>query len=219
MEKAWVVKEDKKHFGKLAFINFRNAVWHQSFLKILACLTPLSKIGSAIKCWDDLVHIFYPIILILSADYEEHNIPDTLAGAKALCAWAQESTTLEAREQIFSSESLCDVDNSFDTMEHTDVYQALHMTNSALMTKAFSVITTHNVFNQDQDPEAYLLLCCICSYMEFKIYASLEVHTEDTINNGRKALAKLIELMYSWNFLKKHLSMHLFNDIEVKGVT
>ncbi|KAG1726183.1 uncharacterized protein EDB91DRAFT_1086857 [Suillus paluster] len=104
MEKAWVVKEDKKHSGKLAFINFRNAVWHQSFLKILACLTPLSKIGSAIKCWDDLVHIFYPIILILSADYEEHNIPDTLAvqrhyvlGPKSLQHWKQENKYLALR--------------------------------------------------------------------------------------------------------------------------
>ncbi|KAG2136263.1 hypothetical protein BD769DRAFT_1352368, partial [Suillus cothurnatus] len=66
-----IVKEDKKHSGKPVYVNFKNAVWHQSFLKILACLTPLSKFGSAVKCRDDIICIFYPIILILSADYEE----------------------------------------------------------------------------------------------------------------------------------------------------
>jgi hypothetical protein len=65
------VKEDKKHSGKPVYVNFKNAVWHQSFLKILACLTSLSKFGSAVKCRDDIICIFYPIILILSADYEE----------------------------------------------------------------------------------------------------------------------------------------------------
>jgi hypothetical protein len=66
----------------------------------------------------------------------------TSVDAKALHARAQESTTLEVREQILSSESLRDVDvslsspiffyfihycyqNLFDTMEHTDVFWAL----------------------------------------------------------------------------------------------
>lgn len=65
------VKEDKKHSKKPAFVNFKNAVWHTSFLTLLACLAPLSKLGSPVKCWDDVVRTFYPIILILSADYEE----------------------------------------------------------------------------------------------------------------------------------------------------
>jgi hypothetical protein len=58
-------------FLTLVYVNFKNPVWHQSFLKILACLAPLSKFGSAIKCWDDIMCIFYLIILILPADYEE----------------------------------------------------------------------------------------------------------------------------------------------------
>ncbi|KAG2112054.1 uncharacterized protein F5147DRAFT_744680 [Suillus discolor] len=191
-----IVKEDKKHSGKPVYVNFKNAVWHQSFLKILACLAPLLKFGSAVKCWDDIICILNPIILILSADYEEQSVMAlihglmgkfpcpiclvphdelyktsniyplrTSAGAKALRVQARESTTLEAREQILSSESLRDVDNSFDTMENTDLI----------------VFAAHNVFRQDQDSEAYLLLCCIHSY--------------------------------------KHLSVHLFDDIEAKGVT
>ncbi|KAG1808960.1 uncharacterized protein BJ212DRAFT_1448905 [Suillus subaureus] len=287
---------DKKHSRKLAFVNFKNAVWHQSVLKMLTCLAPLSKIGSAVKCWDDLVCIFYPIILILSADYEEQSVMALIQGLMGkfpcpiclipcdelfktsnvypLCISA-DSATLEAREQILSSESLHDVDNSFDIMEHTDVHQALsydklHFNDGGLFSdhqwtklqnfdlfpqwrnlNHFSQVTSisfsdgtkyedilklivfaaHNVFDHDQDLEAYLLLHCVHSYMEFNMYASFEVHTEDTINDGRKALANLTELMdkyiqdtldlsdKSWNLPKKHLSAHLFNDIEAKGVT
>ncbi|KAG1768576.1 hypothetical protein EV702DRAFT_1181923 [Suillus placidus] len=295
-----IVKEDKKHSGKPAYVNFKNAVWHQSFLKILACLAPLSKFGSAVKCWDDIIRIFYPIILILSADYEEQSVmalihslmgkfpcPICLVPRDELYKTSNiyplrtsaESTTLEAREQILSSESLRDIDNSFDTMENTDVHRALsndklHFNDGSLFSDhlwaelqkwvessgrqaamqidssfhsfprwrnlnhfdqvtsiSFSDGTTHNVFRQDQDSEAYLLLHCIRSYVEFNTYASLDVHTEDTIKDGRKALENLTQLLdkyitdtvdlidKSWNFPKKHLSAHLFDDIEAKGVT
>ncbi|KAG2126460.1 hypothetical protein BD769DRAFT_1652763 [Suillus cothurnatus] len=311
-----------KHSGKPAFVNFKNTVWHTSFLKLLACLVPLSKLGSSVKCWDDIVRIFYPIILILSADYEEQVVMALIRGlmgkfpcpiclvpreelskisnvhrlrtsvdAKALRAQARESTTLEVREQILSSESLRDVDNSFDTMEHTNVFRALsfdklHFNNEGnfdhlwtelqkwiadsgrqaavqidnlqiasfesfprwrnlnhfdqVVSVSFSdgtkyediskliVFTAHNVFQRDVDPHVYLLLRCIRSYVELNMYASLEVHTEDTIRDGRNTLSKFAELMdvytadlseKSWNFPKIHLSAHLFDDIEAKGVT
>ncbi|KAG1786171.1 uncharacterized protein HD556DRAFT_1434837 [Suillus plorans] len=321
-----IVKEDKNHSGKPAFVNFKNAVWHTSFLKLLTCLAPLSKLGSSVKCWDDIVRLFYPIILILSADYEEQVVMALICGlmgkfpcpiclvpreelsktsnvyrlrtstdAKALRARARESTTIEAREQILSSESLRDVDNSFDTMDHTDVHHALsfdklHFNDERqfdhlwtelqkwiassgqqaavlidslqvffclyfesfprwrnlnhfdqVVSVSFSdgtkyediskliVFAAHNVFKHDLDPQAYLLLRCIWSYVEFNTYASLEVHTKDTIRDGRNALSELTKLMdtyiedtadlseKSWNFPKKHLSAHVFDDIEAKG--
>ncbi|KAG1761725.1 hypothetical protein EDD22DRAFT_619601 [Suillus occidentalis] len=317
-----IVKEDKQHSGKPAFVNFKNAVWHASFLKILDCLAPLSRLGSAIKCWDDIIRVFYPIVLILSADYEEQAVMALIRGlmgkfpcpvclvprdelsntlkvfplrtcteTKALLARARECTTLAAREQILSSQSLRDVDSSFGVLEHTDIHRALshdklHFNDEGLFSDhkwpelqkwveclgrqaavqidsffqsiprwrnlnhfdqvisvSFSdgtkyediskliVFAAHTVFDRDTDPEAYLLLRCIRSYVEFNMYASLEVHTEDTINNGREALSKLTGLMdkyiedtaemseKSWNFPKKHLSAHLFDDIEAKGVS
>ncbi|KAG1787605.1 uncharacterized protein HD556DRAFT_1448615 [Suillus plorans] len=93
------------------------------------------------------------------------------------------------------------------------------------------VFAAHNVFKCDPDPQVYLLLHCIRSYMEFNTYASLEVHTKGTIRDGRNMLLELTELMdiyikdtadlseKSWNFPKMHLSAHLFNDMEAKGVT
>ncbi|KAG1893062.1 uncharacterized protein F5891DRAFT_1131386 [Suillus fuscotomentosus] len=305
-----IVKEDKKHSGKPVYVNFKNAVWHQSFLKILACLALLSKFGSAIKCWDDIIRIFYLIILILSADYEEQSVMALIHGLMGkfpcpICFVPRDELSKTSniyplrtsagakalRVQARDSESLHDVDNSFDTMENTDVHRALshdklHFNDGGLFSdhlwaelqkwiessgrqaavqidsscissfhsfphwrnlNHFDQVTsisfsdgmkyediskeTHNVFHQDQDSEAYLLLRCIRSYVEFNTYASLDIHTEDTIKDGRKALENLTQLMDKyiedtldlidklWNFPKKHLSAHLFDDIEAKGVT
>ncbi|KAG2090296.1 hypothetical protein BD769DRAFT_1679723 [Suillus cothurnatus] len=264
----WQVKEDKKHCGKPAFVNFKNTVWHTSFLKLLACLVPLSKLSSSVKCWDDIVRIFYPIILILSADYKEQVVM-ALIHAKALCAQAQESTTLEVREQILSSESLHDVDNSFDTMEHTDVFWALsfdklHFNDEGNFNHLWTELQKwiadsgrqaaiasfesfphwRNLNHFDQvisvsfsdgtkyeDISKLIVFAAHNSYIELNMYASLQVHTEDTIRDGRNTLSKFAELMdiyikdtadlseKSWNFPKIHLSTHLFDDIEAKGVT
>ncbi|KAG1834044.1 hypothetical protein DFJ58DRAFT_719382 [Suillus subalutaceus] len=293
-----IVKEDKKHFKKPAFVNFKNAVWHTLFLMLLACLAPLSKLGSPVKCWDDVVRTFYPIILILSADYEEQVVMALIRGLMGkfpcpVCLIPREelskgSSTIGfahlemQRHYVLSSESLRDVNSAFDTMEHTVVYRALSfdklhfndegkfdhlwtelqkwITNSGQQAAVFEsfprwrnlnhfdqvvsisfaygtkyediskliVFAAHNVFKRDLDPQAYLLLHCIRSYVEFNMYASLEVHTEDTIRDGQNTLSELTELMdvytadlseKSWNFPKMHLSAHVFDDIEAKGVT
>ncbi|KAG1906807.1 uncharacterized protein F5891DRAFT_1238949 [Suillus fuscotomentosus] len=219
-----IVKEDKKHSGKPVYVNLKNAVWHQSFLKILACLALLLKFGSAVKCWDDIICIFYPIILILSADYEEQSVMAlirglmgkfpcpiclvphdelsktsniyplcTSAGAKALRVQAQESTTLEAREQILSSKSLRDVDNSFDTMENTDVHRAL--SNDKLHFNYGGLFSDH-------------------------LWAELQKWIESSGQQAAKYIEDMLDLIdKSWNFPKKHLSAHLFDNIEAKGVT
>ncbi|KAG1730407.1 uncharacterized protein EDB91DRAFT_1085462 [Suillus paluster] len=105
---------------------------------------------------------------------------------KALRAQARESTTLEAREQVLSSESLRDVNvvsiSFSDGMKYEDISKLI-------------VFAAHNVFKRDLDPQAYLLLHCIRSYVEFNTYALLEVHTEDMIRDGRNTLLELTELM------------------------
>lgn len=65
------VPEDEDKKGKPGFINFKRAVWHASFRKILERLVPLGKTGQWFKCGDDVTRRLYPIILLLSADYEE----------------------------------------------------------------------------------------------------------------------------------------------------
>ncbi|KAG2028914.1 hypothetical protein BDR03DRAFT_988094, partial [Suillus americanus] len=83
-----------------------------------------------------------------------------------------------------------------------------------------------DILCQSQSKLGYLLLPCIHYYIELDIYASFKVHTEETIAAGRVALDKFLELMESqpetnksWNFPKKHMITHIFDDILAKGVT
>jgi hypothetical protein len=65
------IKESEKDRNKPGFVNFKNAVWHESFYKLLESLITYSKTGFWFKCSDDVVCLLFPIVLILSADYEE----------------------------------------------------------------------------------------------------------------------------------------------------
>ncbi|KAG1726802.1 uncharacterized protein EDB91DRAFT_1239606 [Suillus paluster] len=245
------------HSGKPAFVNFKNAVWHALFLKILDCLALLSRFGSAIKYWDDVICAFYPIVLILSADYEEqavmalirglmgkfpcpvclvpHNeLSNTLkvfplrtcTGTKALLARVRESSTLDAREQILSSQSLHDVNSSFGVLEHTDVHRALlhdklHFNNKGLFSdhmwpelqKWVECLGRQATVQIDSFFQSILLSFSDRTKYEdiskLTVFATHNKYIEDTAEMSEK----------SWNFPKKHLSAHLFDDIEAKGVS
>jgi len=52
-----------------------------------------------------------------------------------------------------------------------------------------------DVLQQTSSKLGYLLLRCIRYYIELDMYASMEVHTEDTIAAGRQALQDFSDLM------------------------
>ncbi|EGO04618.1 hypothetical protein SERLA73DRAFT_118586 [Serpula lacrymans var. lacrymans S7.3] len=66
-----VVPEDEEHKGKKSFANFKNVVWHELFLKVVESLELHAKTGYYYQRTEGDVLYLFPIILILSADYEE----------------------------------------------------------------------------------------------------------------------------------------------------
>jgi hypothetical protein len=52
-------------------VNFKRVVWHSSFYEVLESIHAVAKTGFHVKCGDGIIRHFYPVILILSADYEE----------------------------------------------------------------------------------------------------------------------------------------------------
>ncbi|KAJ7471600.1 hypothetical protein B0H11DRAFT_2158977 [Mycena galericulata] len=92
------------------------------------------------------------------------------------------------------------------------------------------LFAVHNILT---DPLGKLLLACIRSYLVLDRYLGLELHTTETIAAGRQVLQKFGQLIkqYSeasmgtdfedknWNFPKMHLHIHVFDDIERKGIT
>lgn len=52
-------------------MNFKNAVWHTAFTLFFEKIARYSKTGCWVLCGDKKERWLWPIILILSADYEE----------------------------------------------------------------------------------------------------------------------------------------------------
>ena len=65
------LEEEAEESRKKGYVNFKRVVWHESFYELLDSIHAHSKTGFHIKCADGIVRHLYPVILILSADYEE----------------------------------------------------------------------------------------------------------------------------------------------------
>ncbi|KAG1908652.1 uncharacterized protein F5891DRAFT_1124360 [Suillus fuscotomentosus] len=294
-----IVPEDQKHTKKKSFVDFKNAVWHNSFYQLLQSIELHSKTGYWFECGDQIRHRLWPLILILSGDYEEQCVMALICGVKGkfpcsvclvpqdeqsvnrvfvlrtscnsqqvLCTVSGKHTEKE-KEEALKAYSVRNVENIFWKFFLADVHRALsidclHMNHEGLwgdhffdalprwlnlthfktvMSVDFNdgslhedisklvLFTAQDILRQSQSKLGYLLLHCICYYIEFDIYASFEVHTEETIVAGRAALNKFSDLMEeyipesqpetskNWNFPKKHMIMHIFDDILAKGVT
>ncbi|KAG1829942.1 hypothetical protein EV424DRAFT_1316050 [Suillus variegatus] len=90
---------------------------------------------------------------------------------------------------------------------------------------------SHTILTEDDCLLGYLLLCCICLFLELNAYAALEDHTTETISTSRHAIQAFSAYLHqyidksadesdkNWNFPKLHMSSHIFDNIEVKGAT
>jgi hypothetical protein len=65
------VEEDSGETGKTGFVNHKQIVWHESFFLLLETIILYSKTGFHHTCADTIHRWLFPILLILSADYEE----------------------------------------------------------------------------------------------------------------------------------------------------
>ncbi|KIK17452.1 hypothetical protein PISMIDRAFT_15087 [Pisolithus microcarpus 441] len=83
---------------------------------------------------------------------------------------------------------------------------------------------------KNTEKEGYLLLRCLRVYIEFDLYTALELHTMHMIAAGWESLSTFNTLMQkyaqktdntkkNWNFPKNHMHMHVFDNIEAKGIT
>lgn len=72
---------------------------------------------------------------------------------------------------------------------------------------------THDFLTNDKNPEGYILLQLLRSYLILDMYASLEVHTTETLKKGEDALkhyakimqvGKISQQIYLLGFAYKH---------------
>ncbi|KIK78025.1 hypothetical protein PAXRUDRAFT_17112 [Paxillus rubicundulus Ve08.2h10] len=80
-----VVPEDAAEEGKLGYTTLKRMVWHDSFLKLLSEVAQHSTTGYAHMCYDKIMCWLFPLILILSADYEEQCMMSLICGRSGKC--------------------------------------------------------------------------------------------------------------------------------------
>ncbi|KAG2151677.1 uncharacterized protein EDB93DRAFT_1240030 [Suillus bovinus] len=80
-----IVSEDADEEGKPGFVNLKRVIWHEAFLKLLELVMQHSKSGYSHTCYDKIAHWLFPIILILSADYEEQCMMSLICGHHSKC--------------------------------------------------------------------------------------------------------------------------------------
>ena len=64
------MKRDTDKSGR-HYADFKRVVWHNGFDLILKDILLHAKTGYSMDCGDDILRRIFPIVLILSADYEE----------------------------------------------------------------------------------------------------------------------------------------------------
>ncbi|KAJ7782439.1 hypothetical protein DFH07DRAFT_900870 [Mycena maculata] len=75
-----VIKDDTAESGKTGYVNFKNAVWHSAFYKLLESIAAHSKTGIWTECGDGEKRWLFPVVLILAADYEEASVMALIRG-------------------------------------------------------------------------------------------------------------------------------------------
>ncbi|KAG1802204.1 uncharacterized protein HD556DRAFT_1196826, partial [Suillus plorans] len=80
-----IVSEDASEEGKIGFTNLKCVIWHKSFVKFLELVAQYLKTGYSYKCFDQILCWLFPILLILSADYEEQCMMSLICGHHSKC--------------------------------------------------------------------------------------------------------------------------------------
>ncbi|KAL0572513.1 hypothetical protein V5O48_009455 [Marasmius crinis-equi] len=96
------------------------------------------------------------------------------------------------------------------------------------------LFAAESLFQEKDDPAAYVLLRAVRAYVNVMMYAGLDVHTATTMAAGRENVRILHSLLSryadlpkpekmenagdkNWDFIKYHYFIHLFEDIQSKG--
>ncbi|KAI5993201.1 hypothetical protein EDD15DRAFT_2388095 [Pisolithus albus] len=81
-----VVPEDAEEEGKLGYTTLKRTVWHESFSRLLGDIKQYSKTGYVhTSRHDQVTRWLFPVLLILSADYEEQCMMSLIRGRTGKC--------------------------------------------------------------------------------------------------------------------------------------
>ncbi|TFK66709.1 hypothetical protein BDN72DRAFT_131967 [Pluteus cervinus] len=75
-----IVKDNESEKKKKTYVDFKRVIWHDSFEVILRSIVEKSYNGAEFTCGDGITRKFYPVVFVLSADYEEQCVMALIRG-------------------------------------------------------------------------------------------------------------------------------------------
>ncbi|KIJ98243.1 hypothetical protein K443DRAFT_133505 [Laccaria amethystina LaAM-08-1] len=132
-----IVEDDEGEKGKKGYVDFKRVIWHESFRILLESIQEYSKVGCWVECGDGVQRHLFPMVFILSADYEEQCIMALIWGSNGLCpcpiSQDSEATYNEEKmpQRLGDAESLMKdlglwfVKNAFWSIKNSDPHPAL----------------------------------------------------------------------------------------------
>ncbi|KAG1879450.1 hypothetical protein C8R48DRAFT_668287 [Suillus tomentosus] len=177
------VKDEKLHSRKPSRVDFKNTVWHKSFARIISLLASKSQTGQWLECLDGVTRWFFLCILILSVDFKEHSLRRPVGYFKII-SWAnieRVTSNFPRWQNLWHPNHIIGVTFT-DSFVHEDISKMI-------------IYATHDVLTKTDSPLGYFLLRCVHLYLEMDMYAALEVHTVNTIKEGRHTVQAFTALM------------------------
>ncbi|KAI6005210.1 hypothetical protein F5J12DRAFT_905946 [Pisolithus orientalis] len=154
-----IVPESAKEEGKTSYTNYKHIIWHEAFLCIIDRLAELSKLGYKYECYDKITWQLFPLILILSADYEEQCMMSLIRGTKSKCPCPACLVPLEDLSQLAKSFPTCTIRQAKEALA---IYQEKKSA-SELILKALRLWLVVNVFwkVENSEPEEAVSFDCL----------------------------------------------------------
>ncbi|KAI5981570.1 hypothetical protein EDD15DRAFT_2391765 [Pisolithus albus] len=146
-----IVPESAKEEGKTGYTNYKRVIWHQAFHFILDKVAELSKIGYKYECYDKITRWLFPLILILSADYEELCMMCLIRGAKGKCPCPVCLVPIDALSQLSKTFPMRTIQQAKEALA---VYQEKKSAGESIL-KSLGLRPVANVFwkVENSDPE------------------------------------------------------------------
>ncbi|KIK13566.1 hypothetical protein PISMIDRAFT_47615, partial [Pisolithus microcarpus 441] len=150
------VPESAKEEGKTGYTNYKRVIWHEAFHFILDKVAELSKIGYKYECYDKITRWLFPLILILSADYEELCMMCLIRGSKGKRPCPVCLVPIEALSQLSKTFPMHTIQQAKEALA---IYQEKKSAGESIL-KSLGLRPVANVFwkVENSDPEEVVSL-------------------------------------------------------------
>ncbi|KAG1899551.1 uncharacterized protein F5891DRAFT_981076 [Suillus fuscotomentosus] len=202
---GWLPIEEKDHAGKPSWVNFKNAVWHEAFLKILSLTSQnILKVARDKETTEERENMLkqYGLCDVSNAFWTVMFMLHFNRGLYCDHLWAELQKIITGLGRA----SVAKIDNNYKAfpwwrnLKHLAQVMSISFSDSSVYEDISQMViyAAHTIITEDE---------CQHAVKVFSMY--LQQYITKMADNSDK----------NWNFPKLHMSVHIFDDIEAKGAT